>query len=1215
MANAVEPKDERAQRRTSRWLPLAVSVTTAGFVIAIAYVGIQYVRNSTSSDDRAFRVLAQMVEQFGNLERALGAVLISSDPRAQSKLAFPGEWRMESAAADQPEACRNPKTSWEVDVRSMARDLVLTKRTEAPKCRVGRLHGSLTALVPQFMHQEFFDTVVVASAAGSVLVAISGSPDQLDGSGPDGVPVLIANAQGILRHAATQEALGDKPWDPQSKRDESQQTPSHPIVLTDKVAGHAYRVFVHVFEPVYPVTLSVAEQKSPGEPPGDRLFLIGLKRQAVLQGSIDALGSRGLLTITLVTILAILGWPLIGLKFASPQEGFSAAQVLAVVIALLVIPAALTAAGFAIWSRYRLTVWADLQAEVYARQVENALLQEVDVDLRILDRLAASLSSQGREQESFVAPDNLERNLICIEPTCAPEQSSPIAHSEFEFPAHWWPLRSGVALNLDGESRGYRFGFFAPASVELLALGDREYFQSIRNGTEWRPDEIWVEWNRRKWPETTKELRSPTHGYYAQRLVNRSDAARALQLAVPIPCTEPRCTESIAGVVTADTRAYALTTAIRPPLMRFAVIDGRGDVLFHSDDTRSLAENLVLETEQNASLRESMRRAASPYSLNRVEIEHHFSAPYLGEKRRFYYRPVSGMPWGIVVFYSAESLSDIVLQTAIATISTYFAGAALLILLFALFVLIAPGRADIHLLATLWPRWSHLDRYRLIAAFGAPVAAAVTTMVVHTWSRDAGSILALVASLLVGVATYVAIQFARRARRSRRGTASESLAAYQNWYVCCLVVAMWLLAVPVTIWLARSYHDTAVEVFMRSELQQAASNIVQRRRTIANDLRRFVAGANYKRADANEVSHYIPAPGFSSPLLTCDRTIWELSHVQPGLWLSPERTVLGVVRRTIWNFSTPGQARRGYRATGVGADRAAVREGCGVSGSTAPALSGERYRGVRYRMPGDHGETILVAMPVPAQAASNAESGLLTRGDELQFRPMLSLMLMVLLFGLGLLILTLLAWHVATRLLGIRRPFVGRYLEKHTNALDMKPLIEAEFRLNQVRELYGLSFTDKDEADWRAIHCQPLYEHLWSSLSGSERLLVHQLAKGRFANPANRLPIESLIRRGFLKLSPWPRIVPTGFAEYLRASETEHDFAQLQREASRNVWQRIRTPLLILVVVIAGLMLWLAGSAMQILTTTLAGVAALLGSVTQVAGFARSGTTSSAAGK
>src|SRR5690606_4149807 len=295
----------------------------------------------------------------------------------------------------------------------------------------------------------------------------------------------------------------------------------------------------------------------------------------------------------------------------------------------------------------------------YAQNVESGLVSELSEGARVLDHLADQYLARSEIIENrFVM--NGKSGLACVD-TLDCEVPLTLPASQFDLPIQWSSMRSAAPLNLEGRSAGLTLNLFGGDAPDTLALADRAYFRAIKQAQEWTPGDLW------------SHLYQPKHGLVAQRLFNRSDAARVLQLAVPMLHEEKRI-----GVMTADSRAYALTASIRAPLLRFAVVDAtNGVVLFHSDDNRSLAENLLVETEQSSALREAMQRRTSTYSLNRVGLRDHFSANYMGESHRFYYRPVTGVPWGVVTFYSTESIGNIVLQTAVATLATAFACAAM----------------------------------------------------------------------------------------------------------------------------------------------------------------------------------------------------------------------------------------------------------------------------------------------------------------------------------------------------------------------------------------------------------------------------------------------------------------------------------------------------------------------------------------------------------
>jgi hypothetical protein len=78
-------------------------------------------------------------------------------------------------------------------------------------------------------------------------------------------------------------------------------------------------------------------------------------------------------------------------------------------------------------------------------------------------------------------------------------------------------------------------------------------------------------------------------------------------------------------------------------------------------------------------------------------------------------------------------------------------------------------------------------------------------------------------------------------------------------------------------------------------------------------------------------------------------------------------------------------------------------------------------------------------------------------------------------------------------------------------------------------------------------------------------------------------------------------------AAYARFAEKDSLFEEWQRVASSNTCNRIRTPLLLVVIVAVGVLMWVAGSTMQILSATRAGVATLFGYITQVTNLFKKG--------
>ena len=122
--------------------------------------------------------------------------------------------------------------------------------------------------------------------------------------------------------------------------------------------------------------------------------------------------------------------------------------------------------------------------------------------------------------------------------------------------------------------------------------------------------------------------------------------------------------------------------------------------------------------------------------------------------------------------------------------------------------------------------------------------------------------------------------------------------------------------------------------------------------------------------------------------------------------------------------------------------------------------------------------------------------------EELNFRYGSSnLLILVVTAAASLILLVLTCWHAARRLFGIRIPFTGRYTPREANSLSVDGLLEAELELAELRKKHGTEFTWKDETDWRAVRCKPIYASAWSVLEPDERLLLHQLRAGLFREP------------------------------------------------------------------------------------------------------------------
>lgn len=1193
---AKTPEQKRVRR--NRWIAIAGGVFIVSFLSSFAYFGLQYFRDSSYQDERAFRVLGHIVGQFGNLQNAIaGAVQLAGclqKPDYVERLALRGNVKFALGQDAKRLWADASPTAFRIDPTSVDRTFSVTARKAASQGCDIVLSGPLSDQIPIFLNQTLFDQVAIASDDGTVLARVNRGHDQsqlVQLHSVAATDLFGGNVAILLRRAAASELPITTKKDEQAPAQSVPDIPGTAIVYSHEVGGQSFRVFVLPFEP--------AQETDIGARRVTRLYLIGLMRQNVLYSMSEALGSGGALFITLGVLLAVLSWPFISLRFASVQEAIGPTQLIAILLALLLIPAVVATTGFSIWTRHKLMLWSDQHAEIYARRVEQALIHEMDSSLHVLESLAQQMAGNTQfvnadflmgttGEAACVPPHRCEQVLELPRPPWIPD----------EVPKDWSPIRSAAPLNAEGRSSGLALSFYRgdPPGGEL-DLRDREYYLAIKAGEEWLPGALWHE-------------TPDTHRFVAQRLFNRSDAARALQLAVPIDAAGER-----KGLFTGDTRVYGLSASLRPPLLRFAIVDHRsGALVFHTHDERSLAENLIVETEANPSLIDAMQKRASTWSQFRIQYRDHFNGRYMGAAHRFYHRAIPGTPWGLVVLYETDSLNTIVLQTAVATLATYFVFIAIAALLLGLLVILLRQRVDIELLKWIWPKWSSREHYRIIRIAGTGVLVVLAVIAlgrVHdvNWLRLIPFALILIALFAAAIAARTVPALANKLRPPR----GPSFITYKRSYVQSMFVVLCLISAVPVIAIAIGYHDTSVHAFIRDELFNAAIDEEHRRRTLLRDDRGFNATSEVNLDRAVQLSRALHVPGYEYAALPgMKQPSWLLTDALPSPWLFEcGPPLLDQYRSWIWSLSTARQVQRpiASNARRPGEEPPLEERQATNDANGCPTLA------VRARRRSDDGIRVSVALPLKPNGEPIGEIGLcpddraptsLCRDPELRtlYETSGAFVLGAAILGGGLLVL-LLSAHVARRLFGVRIPFAGRFVPSTADESSASALLDAELELVKLKNTEGLQLTSKDEADWRASRCEPLYRQMWEALGQAhdQQLLLLHLAHGRYANPENQLVIEQLLQRGYITLAPWPRIIEPGFAEFIRRVHPSDALDELRYEASHTPWSQWRTPVLIVVIIIAALLMWLAGSAMHILMGVLGGVATLFGSITQVTSF------------
>ena len=136
--------------------------------------------------------------------------------------------------------------------------------------------------------------------------------------------------------------------------------------------------------------------------------------------------------------------------------------------------------------------------------------------------------------------------------------------------------------------------------------------------------------------------------FYVQPLISLESSTRSLVVSMPhrgSPDTHTHLTPWVAAIQSED--FSLLKEPALSPGTGYAVIDDlTGLTLFHSDGRRMLRENFLAETDNNPKI------AALIHARTEGAVE----GVYWGSGHRFAIKPLSGLPWTLVVFESKEGL-------------------------------------------------------------------------------------------------------------------------------------------------------------------------------------------------------------------------------------------------------------------------------------------------------------------------------------------------------------------------------------------------------------------------------------------------------------------------------------------------------------------------------------------------------------------------------
>jgi hypothetical protein len=169
--------------------------------------------------------------------------------------------------------------------------------------------------------------------------------------------------------------------------------------------------------------------------------------------------------------------------------------------------------------------------------------------------------------------------------------------------------------------------------VSSTSVGDRAYFRTALTGQGWGS--------------------TPERRYVVEAIRSRTTGQTRAVLSKPAAAQKPG-----EAVVALTFPMLSMIDTVIAGDCQFVVIDGKGQVVFHSESQRNNVENFFVETDQNRQL-----RAAVAGRQNDM-----LNLRYWGEDQRAFVTPIADTPWSLVTFRSKRILRTLNVETIMITV-------------------------------------------------------------------------------------------------------------------------------------------------------------------------------------------------------------------------------------------------------------------------------------------------------------------------------------------------------------------------------------------------------------------------------------------------------------------------------------------------------------------------------------------------------------------
>lgn len=547
------------------------------------------------------------------------------------------------------------------------------------------------------------------------------------------------------------------------------------VIREAEVSGTTYLLFLQPFQPPFPI-VSQSDDDRP-------VWYIG---GIIRKGEFQKRSLEVPLTVTgiavLGLILGILSLPYIKLFFMNAGEPLKATDIFFLVVSLVLGSGLITLLLLNTVVYHNMRAQFDETAKEIGEHIQDQFGKELNNALNILSVAPAIVV--GKEPLKLFSNDYPSYESVFL-----------VDEKEVLKPENWrtYPSRK---------------------STEPVRLSERQYFTHARDEREL--------WKKDKFPN-----------FFIERVHSYTNGVKLSILSQHYQDCEQNDSKEcfpVAGLAKGflSFRALAL-----PPNFGFAVIeDNTGDVVFHSDDQRSLIENFFWETDNNLEL-QAVVHARQDCETEQAREGCKIAGHYNGRKHHFFVTPIESVPWSLVVFYDARLLETVNFELGVIAAGIFFLYVVIFVLGIALIHLFGPRERW----SWCWPQSRSQNRYAWVAG---PLSVIVLSHGLGMWLLEDWSLLLSVVSLLLFVSGLLYLCF------KLKGDIAIPECSLGFWYLYITFLTIFVISVLPSAAIFKDVFLTQSERFTKFRESEFVTDLKNREKTLRDDM--------YSLAEPSEVS-------------------------------------------------------------------------------------------------------------------------------------------------------------------------------------------------------------------------------------------------------------------------------------------------------------------------------------------------------------------------